>query len=524
MLDIAHRLKFYQGTSGILLSLKAKAESGKLNIAEQILAESLMDDKETTIQVGIASIDWEKYRRKPKDHQKEAIGFLVGKRRAILADDMGLGKSFSSIAAALETGTDKILIICPKHLVFNLKREVEFFTNDVTIIRDGHNKWKPAKITIMNYEKIGKYLVDIKAHKFGVIIADEGHCLKNHKTVKSKNFGKMIARSQSCVWLLTGTPIANRPIDYFQLLKICKHPLTIENGRWTADDNAWVRFGKQFCNGSFTGFGWDFSGASNVEALHQATKEYVLRRTKETHLDLPDKTVSPIFLGLDNWKDYSTVVEDLFQQKHDASRDIFSDSYGTDPLAAEQLVAFSAIRKFLAYEKIRDGSTLGLIDDALNEEKKVVVFTNYTEVIDLLAKELKGKCTYIDGRTPKAEDRQARVDQFQNDPNCKVIICNYKVGKVGWNLTAGRVSIMNDVEWSPEANMQAQDRIYRIGQEYSVNILYPLYADTMETIFYEILMLKIQIIKHAIDGIPMTDDPARLKGLTQQLFASLDVD
>jgi SWI/SNF-related matrix-associated actin-dependent regulator 1 of chromatin subfamily A len=287
-------------------------------------------------------------------------------------------------------------------------------------------------------------------------------------------------------------------------------------------DNSWVRFGKRFCAGKHTGYGWDFSGASNIETLHQETKEYVLRRTKETHLNLPDKNVFPVYLGLEDKKGYDLVVEEAYQKRWEESRDIESTKFGSDPLAAEQLVTFSIIRKFLAYEKIKDGSTLGAIEDAIAEDKKVVVFTNYTGVIDALLEELGDSCTFIDGRLTKEGEKQANVDRFQTDPKCKVILCNYAVGKMGWNLTAGRVTVMNDMNWSPETNMQAQDRIYRIGQEYSVNILYLLYEGTVETLLHEIIMLKIQIIRHAVDGIPMTDDPARLKVLSEQLFGSLD--
>jgi len=520
VLDVEEQLKLYKGDVELLLSLREQAAKGKLNITQRILAKQLLDEKATQIQIGTDSINWDKFKRKPLPHHKESISFLKGKQRAILADDMGLGKTYSSIGASTEVGANYKLITCPKHLMINWKREIQFFSNNVTIIKDGKEKWNPAEYTILNYEKVGKYLEQIREQGFGVIIADEAHVLKNYKTLKSKNFGKLIARSKAHVWLLTGTPIANRPRDYYNLLKICKHPLTVEQGRWTPTDNAWIRFGKKYCAGKYTGYGWDFAGASNVEDLHQQTKEYVLRRTKETHLDLPDKTISPVYLGLENWSDYKVAVKEAYQEKYRASRDVDSSKYGSDPLAAEQLVTFSIIRKFLAYEKINDGSTLGLIEDALEEDKKVVVFTNYTGVIDALAEQLGSSCTYIDGRL-KDKEKQERVDRFQEDPTCKIIICNYKVGKVGWNLTAGRVSIMNDLDWSPEANMQAQDRTYRIGQLYAVNILYPLYEETMETILYEIIMLKIQIIKHAVDGIPMTDDPARLKELTEQLFGSL---
>lgn len=520
MLSIEEQLKLYKGDVNLLLQLKKKAETLPLTLPEKLIAEQLLDDKALQIEINADSIDWSKFRRQPMSHQKESIGFLKGHQRAILADDMGLGKSFSAVGAAMETGATHKLIVCPKHLTPNWKREVQFFTDNVVVIKDGKYKWQQAEYIILNYEKVGKYLEDIKALGIKVIIADEAHALKNAKTLRAKTFAKLIARSKAYIWLLTGTPIANRPIDYFNLLKICRHPLTIEQGRWTPMDNAWVRFGKRFCAGKHSGFGWDFNGASNVQELHDQTKEYVLRRTKETHLDLPDKSVYPIYIDLENRKGYDLVVEEAYQKRWEAVNDEESELFGKDPLAAESLVTLSIVRKFLAYEKINDGSTVNIINEARTEGKKVVVFTNYTAVIDALLEEYGDSCTFLDGRIKSDEEKQAHVDKFNEDPTCEIMVCNYKVGKMGWNLVAGRVCVMNDINWSPEANMQAQDRIYRIGQLFSVNIVYPTYEGTIETILYEIIMLKIQIIKHAVDGIPMTDDPARLKELSERLFGS----
>lgn len=528
-------LEDYDGSNRLLISFKKRIEAGRslsdtqIALAQKVfneeLAKTIKESDGTPVNqhIDILDIDWNKHQRKPYEHQKEAVSWLLLKQRGILGDDMGLGKTFSSIFAAMESGKEKTLVVAPKHLLINWRREIHLLTDDVVVIKDGHNQWTTARFTIINYAKVGKYRDEIKKEKFPLIIADEAHYLKNNKAQRTKNFGKIIARRKNLtLWLLTGTPIANRPINFYQLLKMCKHELTQEKGKWSPNNNAWVRFGKRFCDGHHTGFGWNMSGASNIKELHETTKDVVLRRSKDTHLDLPEKQLSPVYVELQNKKQYFEIVDQTFNKKYHESKDIFSDNYGKDPFAAEKLVEFSVQRKFLAEEKVGDGTTLGLIEDALEQDKKVVVFTNYTKVVDELVSNLDRRCTYIDGRIAKTQERQKRVDKFNSDPKCRVIVANYEVGKTGWNMTSGRVVIKNDISRSPEAHMQAEDRVHRIGQQHSTNIQYPVYEDTIEPVLYDILMMKIQIIKAAIDGSELTKSPQLLKQYEEKVLSLYD--
>ena len=403
------------------------------------------------------------------------------------------GKSIQSIIAALEGDFKKVLIVCPNSLKFNWKKEIEVFCNDIYVVKDNWDIFLPmSKFTVINYDKLHKYSEHIiNKCKFDLIIADEAHFCKNSQALRSKHFMK-IANNCLKVWLLTGTPISNRPIDFYNLLKICKHEL----GRRKDI------FGEHYCNGKLTNFGWDYSGASHLKELHFKIQDVMLRRTKEEVLELPSKIRTPIYFEFEasQLKRYKKAVDEKFQELFDKMQ--IDEDYNPDLEKGAKFIELSVMRMFTALEKVRDGSTIEAIQNIIDQGKKVVVFTNFTSVIDTLITELNKKkisTTFIDGRV-KIEERQTRMDLFQSKNGPSVFICNYKVGGVGVTLTAAEIALMNDLPWEPSTLQQAEDRIFRIGQTKSVNILYPLYQNTIDETIFTVLREKIKNIDIAIEG------------------------
>ena len=166
------------------------------------------------------TIDYSKYsHRPPLEHQKIAIEKLVGTKRFILADDMGLGKTTSTIIAALETGEEKILIICPASLKINWEREIRNYTDRSVYIAEGKNFSTEHDFVIVNYD-ILKNFYDIKNKdkspitqaNFGLVVIDEAHYIQNGQAQRTKlvnSFVKNVKR----LWLLTGTPMTSRPMN-----------------------------------------------------------------------------------------------------------------------------------------------------------------------------------------------------------------------------------------------------------------------------------------------------------------------
>lgn len=395
--------------------------------------------------------------------------------------------------AAIESSYKKILIVCPASLKLNWKKEIETFTDSSNIsILD--KKFTPAKFTITNYESLPKFLKEIEKHKFELVIGDEAHYCKNLQSKRTKNFTK-IANKAKRVWLLTGTPIANKPIDFYSLLKICKHELGKNK----------QAYGEQFCGGVKTFFGWDFNGASNLKQLHLKTKNVLKRRKKEDTLELPPKTRTPIYLELTNRKGYdSAVTEYLLKKQNELEAQLKLIEYElTGNLKnkeyTDKLVELSVLRKFTALEKIKDKSLFELVDDVVAQGKKIVIFTNYLDVIDAVKEHYQDDCLTLDGRL-SLEERNSRIELFQSGKGPSIVVCNLAIASVGLTLTQACVAIMNDLSWSPSVMMQAEDRIFRIGQDKSVDILYPTYDNSIESIMFDVLKEKIFNINQAIEG------------------------
>lgn len=494
---LIEQIRDYQGDSPYLLTLQDLLLKGEtLSEAQLYLAKNFIvkhaikTNNKALLPKDVLrdiEIDWNRYNAKlPYPFQKQGINWLLNKPRAILGDDMGLGKSLQAAIAALETSAKKILVVCPATLKLNWANEILPFEKNVTVIEKG---WVVGRFTIINYDKLHTFYDKIVKEKFDVLIADEAHYVKNMKSRRSKYLAK-VANKIKRVWLLTGTPIANRPIDFYNLLKICKHEIGQRKDY----------FAQRYCGGTLTPWGYDTSGASNLRELHFKVQDVIFRRTAEEVLDLPELVRIPIFLELSSKKNYEKAVEDYFRNKYELSLDEDSEYYNSDPELGRHLVELSVLRRYTALEKVRDGSTMELINNVLTEGKKVVVFTNYLEVIDNLKEQLKDEgVVTVDGRL-STKERQTNIDKFQNDPKIKVIICNIKIASVGITLTAAQVGVVNDLDWSPANIMQSEKRLHRIGQKNNVRILYPIYKDSIDSIMYDLISNKIKNINQAVEG------------------------
>jgi SNF2 family DNA or RNA helicase len=156
------------------------------------------------------------------------------------------------------------------------------------------------------------------------------------------------------------------------------------------------------------------------------------------------------------------------------------------------------VRQIIAQEKVN--YTCELIDKFIEQDKKVIVFTNFTNTLDMLHEKYKKNSVVLDGRMNKIK-RQESVDKFQNEDKIKVFISNIVAGGVGITLTAAEGVIMNDLSFVPAHHSQAEDRAYRYGQKNNVLVYYPIFENTIEMIVYNILQKKKGIIDQVMgDG------------------------
>ena len=428
-------------------------------------------------------IDYSKYEhRPPLSHQKEAIEKLVGSRRYILADDMGLGKTTSTIIAALETGAKKILIICPASLKINWQREIENYTDRSVYIAEGKKFSTESDFVIVNYD-ILKNFHDIKdlsnslllKSQFELVILDEAHMVSNAQAQRTKiinNFVKNIRR----VWLLTGTPMTSRPMNYYNLLSIIESPVA----------QNWMAYAIRYCQGYQFKAGnrkvWNVQGASNLEELRERTSKQILRRLKEEVLDLPEKIITPVYLRTSS-KEYKDLMGEYYEWLDNRKEESGS--------LTVQFSKLMKVRKVIANEKVRQ--TIEFAENIIEQGKKVIIFTNFTDTLQLIHNHFGKQSVYLDGSCNKVQ-RQYAVDQFQDNEKIKVFVGNLKAAGVGLTLTAAEVVIMNDLSFVPAEHAQAEDRAYRYGQKNNVLVYYPIFENTIEGAIYDILNKKKKII------------------------------
>jgi SNF2 family DNA or RNA helicase len=440
-------------------------------------------------------IDYSKYsHRPPLNHQKEAIEKLVGCKRFILADDMGLGKTTSTIIAALETGAKKILIISPASLKINWMREIQNYTDRSVYICEGKNYSTEHDFVIINYDII-KNFYDIKDKEnspiyqtnFDLIIIDEAHYLQNSQAQRTKlvnHFVKQVDR----LWLLTGTPMTSRPINYYNLLNLIESPVA----------QNWMAYAIRYCEGYQFKAGprkvWNVKGASNLEELRDRTSRQVLRRLKEDVLDLPDKIITPVYLRLK-----SRLYEELMGEYYDWYRTKTEESSSL----TLQFSKLTKVRQIIAEEKI--SSTIELCENIIEQGKKVIIFTNFTNSLQKLVEHFGKQCVFLDGSCSQPQ-RQYAVDQFQNNDKINVFVGNIKAAGVGITLTAAEAVIMNDLSFLPSDHNQSEDRAYRYGQKSNVSVYYPIFENTIEGVIYDILSKKKSIIETVMgDNLDKTD-------------------
>jgi SWI/SNF-related matrix-associated actin-dependent regulator 1 of chromatin subfamily A len=436
-------------------------------------------------------IDYSKYEhRPPLSHQKEAIEKLAGSRRFILADDMGLGKTTSTIIAALETGAKKILIICPASLKINWEREIANYSDRSVFISEGKKFSTESDFVIVNYD-ILKNFYDTKDKEnslltqcnFDLVILDEAHMISNPQAQRTKIINSFV-KNVHRVWLLTGTPMTSRPMNYYNLLQLIESPVA----------QNWMAYAIRYCQGYQFKAGnrkvWNVTGASNLEELRDRTSKQILRRLKEDVLDLPDKIITPIYLRLKS-KDYEEMMGeyyDWYENKSDESSSL-----------TVQFSKLMKVRKIIANEKIKH--TIEVAENIIEQGKKVIIFTNFTDTLQILHQHFGKQSVYLDGSCSKPQ-RQYAVDQFQDNEKIKVFIGNLKAAGVGITLTAGEACIMNDLSFVPAEHSQAEDRAYRYGQKNNVLIYYPLFDNSIEGAIYDILNRKKQIINTVMgDGL-----------------------
>jgi len=248
--------------------------------------------------------------------------------------------------------------------------------------------------------------------------------------------------------------------------------------------------GSKNCNPKKNAWGWDFSGASNLDELRRMMY-YMLRRSKEEVLsELPEKTVTILETKLtpEGRKEYEQVLSDYRSW-------LLSNDKDMKALYAEAITKVNYLKQVIVKHKNIDD----ILENFLESGKKIIVFSQYREAIKNLHKKYEKTSVYLSGETP-TDERQRIVDKFQQTPEVKIFFSTIKAGGVGITLTAADTVIFTDISWTPAEHLQAEDRAHRIGQKSSVNVYYLITPETIEEDIWKLLQRKEKVVNQILEG------------------------
>lgn len=468
----------------------------------------------------------------PYQYQLEGVRYAIDHKRCIFGDQPGLGKTLQAICtvvkahkeAAIHGESFPVLVICPAALKVNWQREFKKFAGMSAIILDDNNRqsWQSfyeckkadgsplCEVFITNYESLKKFFVkrindsskmtmrsimfDERVKLFKSVIIDESHKCKSSKTQQGK-FVEGICKGKQFVFALTGTPVVNNNTDLIQQLRIL--------GR-LEDFGDYSRFVEKYCDGP--------KQASNVKELNwRLWNCCFFRREKSKVLtQLPDKTRQYLQVDISNMKDYQNAEADIvkYLKKYKNA----TDDQVQRSMNGAVMVKMGILKQISARGKIKAVSDF--IHDVIDGGEKLIVFGYLKDVIAELKKEYP-KAVTVTG-SDNINQKQFAVDSFQNNPDCNLIILNYKSGGTGLTLTASSRVAFIEFPWTFSDCEQAEDRAHRNGQKNSVNCYYFLGKDTIDKYMYDVIQTK----KNIANGVTGTDDQVEesMVNLAMDLF------
>jgi SWI/SNF-related matrix-associated actin-dependent regulator 1 of chromatin subfamily A len=433
-----------------------------------------------------------------RPYQRAGIAFASARPASLIADQPGLGKTIQAVGVInLDPTIRRILIVCPASLKANWAIELRrWLTRDLTIGIAASRYLPKADIAIANYDILTKLPLD--TIEWDLLVADECHLAKNPKAKRTKALFAIKARRRL---LLTGTPIVNRPIELWPLISY------LDPETWPKA--SFMKYAFRYCAAK-RGYGnhWDFSGASHLDELQEKLRTTIMiRRLKsEVLTELPPKIRQIVTLPADGLNLDDGRYEDAYADVESAEAEVERLTEGSEDYAAA-VAKLKSARKFLFEEmaRVRHDTAVAKIPyaiehlrEALDDDRKVVVFAHHHAVIEALGTEFGREAVTIYGGT-KVEDRQDAVERFQADPSCRLFIGSIGAAGVGLTLTASSHVVFVELSWVPGEVSQAEDRLHRITQRNSVLVQHLVFDGSLDAKIVRTIVRKQSVIDAALD-------------------------
>lgn len=466
------------------------------------------------------------FKTTPFQHQIDGFNYGLNNDRWLLGDEQGLGKTKQvidiAVAKKLQKGYKHCLIVCGVNgLKWNWVNEIRTHSNEDAWIlgqrfKSGHtvvgsvadrladlvnikrlnSYFLITNVETLRNEEIAKQVQKLCADKtIGIVAIDEIHKCKNPTSQQGKGILKI---QPECRIAMTGTPLMNNPFDLYIILK------------WLGyEKHAFYAFKKHYA--VFGGYGgYEVVGYKHLDELQDQLNAVMLRRLKKDVLDLPEKTHITEYVEM-------TAKQEVIYKEVTAQikANIDQIKMANNPLAElirmRQATGYTGILSSTIQESAKMDRMEELVDEAVANGKKVVIFSNWTQmtlpIYNRLAVKYHG--AYITGEVD-AVQRQDAVNRFQNDDKCKFIVGTIGAMGTGLTLTAGTVEIFMDEPWNRANKEQAEDRCHRVGTTENITIYTLVCKGTIDERINELVEKKGMMADAIVDGKIAVDKKALL--------------
>ena len=444
-----------------------------------------------------------KTRARPKPYQKEGVldleDFLEIGGGALLADDMGLGKTLQALWLMRRQAVGDMfpaLVVCPASVKYTWEHEAMVHTNLRAQVLEGRTP--PAghlgsvpKLLIINPDILKDWLPWLSKVGLQTLVLDESQYFTNIRTKRTKA-AIALARQVPYKVAMSGTPLTNRPSELWPTLHMLRPDLF----------PSFFSYAQTYCKPKRAPWGWEYKGAENIPQLHALLKRSLMVRRLKSEVEdqlggLGGKVRSVLPMELSSRAEYNKAAGDTLawvRENYGASR----------AKAAGKAMAVTRIGYLLRLvAKLKAKSVVQWANQWLEEypEEKLVLFGIHKPMLRYLCKHVRAKHVLVDGSVT-GRKRKAAVDQFVLDKPTRLFVGNMRAAGTGVDGLQRVCNTLAFAEtwWRPGDHTQAEDRIYRMGQERAAWVNYLVAPDTIEADLCQLIQTKQEIIHGTLDG------------------------
>src|SRR6266567_1856564 len=441
-----------------------------------------------------------------RPYQKDGFDFLChltqAKLGGILADDMGLGKTLQTLAwlAWLKerdgTSPKPSLVICPASVLHNWEREANRFTPQLKalVLESGaarHNLRKQIPqndLIVTNYALLRRDLVELQKFSFRAIILDEAQFIKNPGAQATQSVKRLKSEHRLA---LTGTPLENRLLDLWSIVDFIQP-------RYLGSQDHFLE--------TYEPRGENAESAQRIarRRLSARLRPLLLRRMKkQVAKDLPERIEQrrDCQLGEGQRKLY---LAELRRSRQQILETVAQN--GLNKSKIHVLAALTRLRQICCHPKLvgndavsgKTETLVELLDSLLAEGQKVLLFSQFVQMLELLESECRQRKIRTHLLTGQTRNRQQVLNAFQDDPDAAVFLLSLRAAGTGLNLTTASYVVLYDPWWNPAVEAQAIDRSHRIGQTRTVNAYRLISPGTVEEKIWELQQRKAQTIAEVL--------------------------